>query len=82
MTAGGREYSQLAPVLNAVTPVLTVFGKDSKAEAQLTCLKLVERQAGQTVDVPDAEGAASTLGVGSAAYVGLIAVSYMLYVLM
>jgi hypothetical protein len=49
----GRDSSQLSPIIDRVTPVMTVFAKDNKADVQLTCLRLVESKAGQTVGCSD-----------------------------
>ncbi|KAJ4993801.1 hypothetical protein SVAN01_00855 [Stagonosporopsis vannaccii] len=81
-TAASRDYSQLAPILHAVTPVMTVLGKDSEAEVKLTCLKLVESKAGRTVDVPDAQGGAPKVLAGGAIWSGMVAITWLWLVLL
>lgn len=60
---------------------MTVLGKASEAEVKLTCLKLVESQAGRTVDVPDATGGGPSLLAGAGIYSGLVAVTWLWLVL-
>ena len=60
---------------------MTVLGKDGEPEVRLTCLKLVESQAGRTVDGPDAEGGAPGIARGAAVYGGLVAVTWLWFVL-
>lgn len=46
-------------MLNAITPVMTVISKDNDTSVELSCLKLVESTANQTVDTKPAEGSGS-----------------------
>ncbi|KAF3044746.1 hypothetical protein E8E12_010165 [Didymella heteroderae] len=57
--ASGRELSELSPILNAITPVMTVFAKENDTDVELSCLKLVESKANQTVDSQPSQGAMS-----------------------
>ena len=75
----GRDSNQLSPIIERVTPVMTVFAKDNKADVQLTCLRLVESKAGQTADSPTQKGTAAGLNSPPAVLLSaLIAVGYLL----
>lgn len=73
-----RDSSELNPIIERVTPIMTVFAKDNKADVQLTCLRLVESQAGQTTDSPAQKGAAAGLNSPVALLSALLAVGYFL----
>ena len=53
--------SALAPILNAITPVMTVFRNNNETAATLSCLKLVDEQANQTVDTAPKKDAGTML---------------------
>lgn len=74
--SNGREISQLAPIVNAITPIMTVFAKDNKADVKLSCLKLVESKANQTVDTPPQKGSASVLASSSLLISTVLAITY------
>lgn len=73
-----REYGQLAPILDGITPIMTVFAKDNKADVKMTCLRLVESKANQTVDVPPQQGSAPSLTSPTVFLSALFAVTYFL----
>lgn len=72
----GRELSQLSPILNSITPVMTVFRKDNETGVELSCLKLVDEQANQTVDTTLAKGSASMTRTPAAMLSTVIAIAY------
>ncbi|KAF1357552.1 hypothetical protein EJ07DRAFT_157552 [Lizonia empirigonia] len=62
-TTTSRAVSHLGPILNAIHPVMTLVRGANETRAQLSCLKLVEQEAGQTLDAPRPEkGGAEGLG--------------------
>jgi hypothetical protein len=68
--------SQLAPILNAITPVMTVLSKDNTTGVQLSCLKLVDEQANQTVDNTPKQGSATSIRTPAALFSTLVAVTF------
>jgi len=65
---------EIGPILNAVTPVMTVFRKGNETRADLTCLKLIESTANQTSDVSDSssQGISPDINAMAVASVALI----------
>ncbi|KAH6633606.1 hypothetical protein C7974DRAFT_375667 [Boeremia exigua] len=81
-TPQSRESEHLDPIVNAVTPVMTLFAKEGEAEVGLTCLKLVEGRKGQTVDEPQLQGAGAALISGPLVYFSMFAFTYLWFILL
>ncbi|KAF9700495.1 hypothetical protein EKO04_001233 [Ascochyta lentis] len=74
--ASGRELSKLAPILNAITPVMTIISKGNDTGVELSCLKLVEMKANQTVDSQPSKGSTSLPRSSFALFATIAAVAY------
>lgn len=74
----GRELSKLSPILNAVTPVMTIFIKGNDTDVHLSCLKLVESKANQTVDSQPSQGSISLPSSSFGLFATIAAVSYFI----
>lgn len=77
--SNGREMSQLSPIVDAITPVMTVFAKDIKVDVELTCLKLVDTKANQTLDVTPQKGSGLSIGSPSIVLSALLALTYAVF---
>jgi hypothetical protein len=66
---------EIGPIINAITPVLTVFKKGNDTRADLTCLKLVQNTANQTVDTSTKSSEGSVPGIKTLTVASLALVS-------
>ncbi|RDL36635.1 uncharacterized protein BP5553_05987 [Venustampulla echinocandica] len=73
--SSSRELEQLAPVLYAITPVMTIFRKGDDTKAGLTCLKLVESKANQTTDDTKPQGSSAGINTPFMAYFALVSLT-------